>query len=123
MRARRDRAKEADVNINLPTMHDKPSCLGRIRSCLSGRRLPAPIILICARRQLSHHPPVGAHSGGNARVMDVEAGSLIVIAAQVGTAQDRRLGAAGSRIGSAGGGTQLIRFCCHTRAACPDRDV
>jgi hypothetical protein len=94
MRARRDRAKEAGVNINLPIMHDKSSCLGSIRSCLSGRRLPAPIILICARRRLCHHTPVGAHSGGDARVMDVEAGSLIVIAAQVGTAQDRRFGAA-----------------------------
>jgi hypothetical protein len=51
----------------------------------------APIILICARRRQCHHTPADAHSGGNARVMDVEAGSLIVIAAQVGTAQDRRI--------------------------------
>jgi hypothetical protein len=36
---------------------------------------------------------------------------------------ERRLGAAGSRIGSAGGDVQIIRFCCHTRAACPDRDL
>jgi len=47
LRARRDRANEADVNINLPTMHDKSSCLGSIRSCVSGRRLPTPIIRIC----------------------------------------------------------------------------
>lgn len=33
-------ANEADVNINLPTMHDKSSCLGIIRSYMSGRRLP-----------------------------------------------------------------------------------
>jgi hypothetical protein len=33
-----------------------------------------------------------------------------------------RLGAAGSRVGSAGG-AQTIRFCCHTRAACLDRDL
>jgi hypothetical protein len=58
-------------------------------------------------------------NGGDARVMDVEAGSLIVIAAQVGSPTR----AAGSRVGSAGGGTQIIRFCCHTRTACPDRDV
>ena len=69
MRASRDRAKEADVNINLPTMHDKPSCLGRIRSCLSGRRLPAPIILICARRGLCRHASVGMQNGGYARAL------------------------------------------------------
>ena len=40
MRARRDRANEADVNINMPTMHDKSSCLGAFVHARVGRRLP-----------------------------------------------------------------------------------
>jgi hypothetical protein len=41
--------------------------------------------------------PISAPNGGDARVMDVEAGSLIVIAAQVGTAQNHRIRAGGWR--------------------------
>jgi hypothetical protein len=36
---------------------------------------------------------------------------------------DRRLGATFQSCRQRGGGAQIIRFCCHTRAACLDRDL
>ena len=50
-----DRANKADVNIDLPAIHDKSSCLGGIRSCMRGRQLRADHLDLRACAALPSH--------------------------------------------------------------------
>jgi hypothetical protein len=89
---RRDKGNDAGFNINVPTVHDKSSGLGAVRSSRrSGRRPAAGYAYGCAQITRSgtasgdrHSHLIADHNGGSVRVAHVEGRSHSVAAGRDG---------------------------------------